>query len=191
MTAITLASLSIFALAGAGKAGGRAEFQTRVPRIYGESVLSAQAGPSGRLSPPADQSYYQHLAAKRLRLLGMMTKARNRWKALAERLRAGSPRHPLTVGQRSRVSPSASIPHESGWLCIHSREGAWNANTGNGFYGGLQMTYGWMGLVTRADLLSPAQQMRAAETGYRRSGYSDSWMRGQWPNTYPPCAGRF
>ena len=81
------------------------------------------------------------------------------------------------------------IGHRTLWLCIHSREGAWNAQTGNGFYGGLQMTYGWDGLVENAALLSPAAQMRAAETGYRRSGYSVSWLEGQWPNTYPPCAG--
>ncbi len=49
------------------------------------------------------------------------------------------------------------------------------------------MTYGWDGLVGNAALLSPAQQMRAAETGYRRSGYSVSWLEGQWPNTSPPC----
>ncbi len=79
------------------------------------------------------------------------------------------------------------IGHRALWLCIHSREGAWNAQTGNGYYGGLQMTYGWDGLVGNAALLSPAQQMRAAETGYRRSGYSVSWLEGQWPNTSPPC----
>ena len=167
-------------LAGAGKAGGRAA-PLQEARPSGLALIR----PLAKAQPSADQSYYQHLAAKRLRLLGMMTKARNRWKAYAERLA-----HPRSRTHNSRSVMSA-IPHESGWLCIHSREGAWNANTGNGFYGGLQMTYGWMGLVTRADLLSPAQQMRAAETGYRRSGYSDSWMRGQWPNTYPPCAGRF
>lgn len=27
----------------------------------------------------------------------------------------------------------------SDWACIHRYEGAWNANTGNGYYGGLQM----------------------------------------------------
>ncbi len=80
-----------------------------------------------------------------------------------------------------------TIGHRSLWLCIHSREGSWNAQTGNGFYGGLQMTYGWDGLVGNAALLSPAQQMRAAETGYRRSGYSVAWLRGQWPNSSPPC----
>jgi hypothetical protein len=93
----------------------------------------------------------------------------------------------------ARLSPHpvSTAGHLAGWLCIHRREGAWNASTGNGYYGGLQMTYGWMGLVKDASKLSPAQQMAAAETGYRQSGYSDSWMRGQWPNTYPPCAGLF
>ncbi len=30
-------------------------------------------------------------------------------------------------------------PHEWEFRCIHSHEGAWTANTGNGYYGGLQM----------------------------------------------------
>ena len=30
-------------------------------------------------------------------------------------------------------------PRLSAWLCIHRYEGPWNANTGNGYYGGLQM----------------------------------------------------
>jgi hypothetical protein len=84
--------------------------------------------------------------------------------------------------------PSALPPHESLWLCIHGGEGAWNANTGNGYYGGLQMTYGWLGLIPgRASDLSPLQQMWAAETGYRQAGFSQSWLFGQWPNTSPPC----
>lgn len=90
---------------------------------------------------------------------------------------------------RARMAPA--IGHLQGWLCIHGREGSWTANTGNGFFGGLQMTDGWMGLVGQAHLLTPYQQMAAAEEGYRRSGYSSSWMSGQWPNTYPPCAGYF
>ena len=92
---------------------------------------------------------------------------------------------------QAKAERQALPAHTRGWLCIHGGEGAWNANTGNGFYGGLQMTYGWMGLVSNAAVLSPAQQMQAAEIGYRNSGFSDSWMRGQWPNTYPPCANLF
>ena len=88
---------------------------------------------------------------------------------------------------RANLRPAVT-GHTSLWMCIHSREGAWNANTGNGFYGGLQMTYGWLGLIAgRASDLSPSAQMAAAERGYRQSGYSTAWLYGQWPNTAPPC----
>jgi hypothetical protein len=30
------------------------------------------------------------------------------------------------------------------FLCIHRYEGGWDSNTGNGYYGGLQMDYGFM-----------------------------------------------
>ncbi len=77
--------------------------------------------------------------------------------------------------------------HRALWLCIHSREGAWN-DAGAPYYGGLQMSYGWGG-VARADLLSPSAQMALAERQYRASGYSTAWLQGQWPNTSPPCLG--
>jgi hypothetical protein len=86
------------------------------------------------------------------------------------------------------ATPSSG-EHIALWECIHSGEGAWNSDTGNGYFGGLQMTYGWDGLVGNAALLSPAAQMQAAETGYRQSGYSIAWLEGQWPHTSPPCLG--
>jgi len=76
--------------------------------------------------------------------------------------------------------------HSAMWECIHEKEGAWDANTGNGYYGGLQMTSGWGG-VSRPDLLSPSAQMALAEAGYRASGYSLAWIRQQWPNTSWGC----
>jgi hypothetical protein len=80
------------------------------------------------------------------------------------------------------------IAHRTLWLCIHSREGAWDANTGNGYFGGLQMTAGWFGGPGHlASSDPPAVQMRAAEVQYRASGYSIAWLEGQWPNTSPPC----
>ena len=91
-----------------------------------------------------------------------------------------------------RLRPKPQLSHLAGWLCIHSREGAWNANTGNGYYGGLQMTWGWLGIIKGgAHTMTPLQQMAAAEGGYNMSGESDAWMRGQWPNTYPPCSHLF
>jgi hypothetical protein len=49
------------------------------------------------------------------------------------------------------------------------------------------MSYGWDGLVTDAARLSPETQMRFAEIGYRRSGYSRTWLMGQW--YHPQCLG--
>src|SRR5439155_11785001 len=40
----------------------------------------------------------------------------------------------------SRILRLASAPpHRSSWSCIHRYEGGWHANTGNGYFGGLQM----------------------------------------------------
>jgi hypothetical protein len=97
------------------------------------------------------------------------------------------------AGLHARTLSSASPQpgHLAGWLCIHAREGAWDAQTGNGYYGGLQMTYGWAGRVENAALLSPAAQMAAADAEAAEHGFAYSWMAGQWPRTYPPCAGYF
>ena len=92
------------------------------------------------------------------------------------------------AAMRPRVAVSS---HLQGWICIHSREGAWNAQTGNGYYGGLQMTYGWAGRVVNAALLSPSQQIAAADAEAREHSYDYYWMQHQWPNTFPPCAGYF
>lgn len=81
-------------------------------------------------------------------------------------------------------------PHEREWLCIHSGEGSWNANTGNGYYGGLQMdmtfqrTYGPELLRRKgtANNWTPFEQMWVAERAYRsgRGFYP-------WPNTARRC----
>jgi hypothetical protein len=82
--------------------------------------------------------------------------------------------------------PPVVTNHYFMWECIHGKEGAWNANTGNGYLGGLQMTPGWGG-VSRPDLLSPTEQMNLAERVWASQGYSISWLRHQWPNTSWGC----
>lgn len=77
----------------------------------------------------------------------------------------------------------------SNWLCIHHYEGSWTANTGNGYYGGLQMNWGFMqtygpALLARkgtADHWTPAEQMMVAERARQTRGY---WP---WPNTARMC----
>lgn len=83
----------------------------------------------------------------------------------------------------------------SAWLCIHRGEGAWNSNTGNSYYGGLQMdlgfqsTYGPELLQAKgtADHWTPAEQITVARRA--RDGYSHYGPRGYgpWPNTARAC----
>jgi len=65
------------------------------------------------------------------------------------------------------------------WRCVHELEGAWNANTGNGYYGGLQMTrwfqrtYGpeFYARYGTADRWPVWAQLVAAERAWRESGF--------------------
>jgi resuscitation-promoting factor RpfA len=77
----------------------------------------------------------------------------------------------------------------SGLLCIHRYEGAWNANTGNGYYGGLQMNYDFMrsygkrflyrwGTANRWPVWA---QLQAGRNGFHARGWNP------WPNTARYC----
>jgi hypothetical protein len=76
------------------------------------------------------------------------------------------------------------------FLCIHHYEGAWDSNTGNGYYGGLQMditfqsVYGaeFLNRWGTADNWPPWAQIRAAVRAYQsgRGFYP-------WPNTARAC----
>jgi hypothetical protein len=78
----------------------------------------------------------------------------------------------------------------SAFLCIHRYEGAWNSNTGNGYYGGLQMDIRFQSLygaefVHRwgtADNWPAWAQLIAATRAYQsgRGFYP-------WPNTARVC----
>jgi hypothetical protein len=84
-------------------------------------------------------------------------------------------------------------PSFSKWLCIfrherHPRHG-WRTNTGNGYYGGLQMDiafqrrYGWWLLRRKgtANRWTPIEQIWVAERGRRVQG----WYA--WPSTARYC----
>ena len=84
-----------------------------------------------------------------------------------------------------------------GLLCIHRYEGSWRANTGNGYYGGLQMdrefqqTFGWIRIHgSRMQFISqwgyahnwPVwAQLQTGRNGYRARGWYP------WPNTARIC----
>lgn len=75
------------------------------------------------------------------------------------------------------------------WACIHHYEGPWNANTGNGYYGGLQMDVTFqLGYNPRAyahygtaDRWPIRDQIVAARRAFRTRGYTP------WPNTARMC----
>jgi hypothetical protein len=76
------------------------------------------------------------------------------------------------------------------FLCIHRLEGPWNANSGNGYYGGLQMDLAFQRLYGRpflerwgtADNWPSWAQIEAAARAYRAGrGF------GPWPSTARAC----
>ena len=93
------------------------------------------------------------------------------------------------VEARAHASRSTSQLWNA-FLCIHNYEGSWGADTGNGYYGGLQMDYGFMAAYGREYLQAwgpannwpPAIQMAVAIRAYLsgRGFYP-------WPNSARLC----
>ena len=102
---------------------------------------------------------------------------------------AQAPAAPVSTyqgGQSASAPVSTAVPASSGganWSAIASCEsgGNWSANTGNGFYGGLQFTEGtWLAYgggqyAPSANLASPSQQIAVAERVLAGQGI------GAWP----------
>lgn len=84
-------------------------------------------------------------------------------------------------------------PHKGAWLCLYLRErrpsDGWATNTGNGYYGGLQMDLSFQlrygrNLYRRkgtADHWTAFEQMWTAERAFPSVGYT------AWPNTARAC----
>ena len=86
--------------------------------------------------------------------------------------------------------PAIPVYLSSAFRCIHHYEGGWDSNTGNGYYGGLQMDLGFQrsygsDYLTRwgtADNWPVWAQVSAAVRAYRSGrGF---WP---WPNTARAC----
>lgn len=104
-----------------------------------------------------------------------------------------------SLGQASSRGVSAwershPIHHWKLWQCIHlgKRAGAsygWgegNSSTGS-HTGPLQMTYPWAGHYVRWYYVPLRRVYRIAELEYRKRGYSQVWLEGQWNGTSQPC----
>jgi nucleoid-associated protein YgaU len=97
----------------------------------------------------------------------------------------GSPGIGVGVGS----GPAACVARGWPWSCLATCEssGRWNANTGNGFYGGLQFwqptweEHGGLVYAPRADLATREQQIKVAEEVLRTQGW-EAW---------PVCAKKY
>ena len=96
----------------------------------------------------------------------------------------------LQVAQHGYARPQIPAFLQDAFLCIHRFEGAWNSNTGNGYYGGLQMDVAFQSrygsdYVVRwgtADNWPAWAQLQTAARAYRAGrGF---WP---WPNTARAC----
>jgi hypothetical protein len=124
----------------------------------------------------------------------LMGRPRTPYRATAERSTSEAYRQWVLALWKERAlsvrSAAKNPPRLGAWLCIRRREGPWTANTGNGYYGGLQMditfqrTYGAFLLRTkgRAHRWTPTEQIWIAERAYR----SGRGFR-PWPNTAGAC----
>jgi hypothetical protein len=116
--------------------------------------------------------------ARRIQSVGYRRWVRDLWRRRATRTR------------RLAQNP----PHRGAWLCLHQYErhptSGWRTNTGNGFYGGLQMDLTFMRLYGArllrlkgtADRWTPLEQMWVGERALRagRGFYP-------WPNAARAC----
>ena len=91
----------------------------------------------------------------------------------------------VVLGMTLLVNPTTGVAYADGmnWDAVAQCEsgGNWHANTGNGFYGGLQFTnstwqaYGGGAYASQANYASREQQIAVAERVYQSQG------SGAWP----------
>jgi len=87
---------------------------------------------------------------------------------------------PVVTSPTPRATPKARPGGATVWdrLAACESTGRWDANTGNGYYGGLQFSlrsWRWVGGTGRPDQASRAEQIRRATILQHRQGW------GAWP----------
>jgi hypothetical protein len=96
----------------------------------------------------------------------------------------------LAVVRNALRKPTVPAWLERAFLCIHHYEGAWDADTGNGYFGGLQMDYGFMSTYGGSFLRrwGTADHWPAwAQVATAVRAYASGRGFGPWPNTARAC----
>lgn len=168
MTRVAFLAVCVFMVAATGRA-----VDHEVSRLVPAAVLGSPA-----VGGTASRELYQ---GKPIRW----------WAARAVQARKDANARARTI-RRLRSELGRSGPSWV-WLaaadCVHKREGAWDANTGNGYFGGMQAdmafqrAYGWYYLVRwgTADRWPWWAQLHMAYNGWAARGWQP------WPNTARRC----
>lgn len=118
------------------------------------------------------------------------------WVAHLWQKRAHKTRRDFQLAQRkAQLAVSAEGALTGDWECIHRYEGSWDSNTGNGYYGGLQMDYGFMstygsdfmqkwGTANNWPVWAQVTAANRAKNGYRKHKARGYYP---WPNTAAAC----
>lgn len=124
------------------------------------------------------------------------------WAKLCDQVRSRLNAHRWLYQRSARIWKAKYAPvlvgHVAGWSCITNGATPHSAHEGNGYNGSytgwLGMTTPWLGHNPPASDWVHSDQMAVyaiAESEAAARHWSDSFMRGQWPQTYPPCADFF
>jgi hypothetical protein len=167
-----------------------------ISRIDRSLAVALPADPGLRSSVRARLVYSRRLTLKLRRIYpGRVSRrfagARRRTASATLRLwQLRSAEAALAVAVHGYAHARLPVSLRRAFLCIHRYEGAWNADTGNGYYGGLQMDVAFQRRYGRefatrwgtADNWPAWAQLEAAARAYRSGrGF---WP---WPNTARVC----
>jgi len=167
-------------------------------RIHRRLSVSLPAAPGLRASLHRRLTYSRVLTLKLRKIYpGTVTRSFASARASSDRAslrlwQVRSAAAALAVAAHAQPRPDAGLP---GWLrqaflCIHSYEGSWTSNTGNGYYGGLQMDWGFMRTYgpefvrqwgSADNWPVDAQLVAAARAHASARGFTP------WPNTSRAC----
>jgi len=162
----------------------RKRFAVSLPRPPGfRAPLSARVGYSRRLTIALRKIY----AGRASRIADVRGSGRG---AMLRRWQLRSAIAALDVSQHAARRARISAQLEEAFMCIHRYEASWDANTGNGYYGGLQMDisfqarYGsdYLARFGTADRWPVWAQLEAAARAY-----DDGRGFWPWPNTARVC----
>jgi hypothetical protein len=152
--------------------------------------------PSLRASPRRQRAYSEHLALTLERIFPLpVSSARSLASAHARipTLAFWQSRAAATALAIARYAPRPLFIRDRLFgelLCIHRREGRWTSNTGNGYYGGLQMDLRFQSTFGQAFLVrwGTADNWPVwAQVAVARRAYLNGLGFTPWPNTRRAC----